>query len=158
MHTYLIALGSNLGDRKYYLDEAISHLRSHCGKVLAIADTLESEPIGAADQAFYNSALTLETNLEPEAMLRALLDIEEKLGRVRKERWGNRTIDLDIILWKSGSEARTYQSATLSIPHPETLKRDFVMIPSLSIAGDWIHPQIDQSLEEYWSTTRKSGV
>jgi 2-amino-4-hydroxy-6-hydroxymethyldihydropteridine diphosphokinase len=155
MHTYLIALGSNLGDRKYHIDQAIAAIGSQCGKVLRIAPFQESAPIGAADQAFINGALTVESGLEPESMLEKLLKIETSLGRVRAERWGNRTIDLDIILCKSDIGMVVHQSRSLTIPHPEALSRDFVLAPSAAVAGDWIFPGTARTLGELWA--KKSG-
>ncbi len=149
MHTYLIALGSNLGDRKYYIEQAIAAIRSQCGKVLEVAPFLETSPIGAADQLFINTALTLESTLEPLSLLNILLKIELELGRERKEKWGNRPIDLDIILWRSDAISQVYESPELSIPHPETLKRDFVLIPAKAIASDRIHPLTGQELGDY---------
>ncbi len=148
MHTYLIALGSNLGDRKYYIEEAIKAIGGQCGKVLAVAPLLETSPIGAADQLFINTALTLESQLEPDPLLAILLAIELELGRQRKEKWGNRTIDLDIILWRSDAISQVYQSPSLTIPHPECLKRDFVLHPAQAVAGDWIHPLEGLKLKE----------
>lgn len=151
MHTYLIALGSNLGDRKYYIEQACLAITSQCGKVLRVAEALESKPIGTADQPFINTALILESKLEPEAVLASLLQIEKDLGRVRNQRWGNRTIDLDIILWRTASESLVHQSETLTIPHPEALKRDFVLGPAAAIAPDWQHPNAGKTLGELWA-------
>ncbi len=148
MHTYLIALGSNLGDRKYHIEQAIEAIRSHCGKVLAVAPILETSPIGAADQLFFNTVLTLESAISPLPLLKKLLEIETTLGRVRAERWGNRTIDLDLILWNEEGTARRFQDNELTIPHPEAHKRDFVLGPALTIAGDWIHPVLGLTLRE----------
>lgn len=151
MNTFLIALGSNLGDRKYYIDQAVLAIGDRLGKVTDIAEVLETEPIGAADQSFFNTALLCQTALDPEAALAELLRIEIDLGRVRMERWGNRTIDCDIILWraKDGSFP-PYKSETLTIPHPETCSRDFVLGPAAEIAGDWIHADQELTLRELW--------
>ncbi|MBC7658474.1 MAG: 2-amino-4-hydroxy-6-hydroxymethyldihydropteridine diphosphokinase [Chitinophagaceae bacterium] len=151
MNTYLIALGSNLGDRKYYIECARAAIQSQCGKVLAMAKILESEPIGAADQAFFNTVLMCESILEPEALLTQLLKIETDLGRVRMEHWGNRTIDCDIILWKDKvRDYPVYRSESLIIPHPEALKRAFVLAPAAEIAGTWVHPEAHATLAELW--------
>lgn len=150
MHNYLIALGSNLGDRKNHIAAAIQAIGSQCGKVMDIAETLESEPIGAADQTFFNTALTLESPLEPEALLKILLQIETDLGRVRSEHWGNRTIDLDIILWQKASRPQVHGSETLTIPHPHALDRAFVLGPAAEVASDWIHPLNGRTLGELW--------
>lgn len=152
MHTYLIALGSNLGDRKSYIEQAIQAIASQCGKVQARAPLEESAPLGdAADQVFINTALICESEMGPRAMLKSLLSIEKDLGRVRAERWGNRTIDLDIILWKDDQEAKVYQDDQLIIPHPEALKRAFVLGPARAIAGDWQHPGDGRTLAEVWA-------
>lgn len=150
MHMYLIALGSNLGDRKYYIEQAIRALGSQCGKVGKVAEILESEPIGTADQPFFNTALTLESELEPEALLKGLLQIETDLGRIRSEHWGNRTIDLDIILWENASVPQVYGSETLTIPHPHALDREFVLGPAAEVGSDWIYPINGRTLGELW--------
>jgi 2-amino-4-hydroxy-6-hydroxymethyldihydropteridine diphosphokinase len=151
MNTFLIALGSNLGDRKYYIDQAVIAIGTRLGKVTDIAKVLETEPIGAADQSFFNTAILCETRLDPEAALSELLRIEIDLGRVRAERWGNRTIDCDIILWRAQDGSYPgYKSGTLVIPHPEALSRDFVLGPAAEIAGDWLHADNELTLQELW--------
>ncbi len=158
MNTFLIALGSNLGDRKYYIDRAIEAIGTRCGKVTDIAKVLETEPLGAADQSFFNTALLCESSLDPEAMLAALLNIEIDLGRVRAERWGNRTIDCDIILWRAMDHTYPlYASERLIIPHPEAIRRDFVLGPAAEIAGDWIHPEKRITLGELWRNFSKGS-
>lgn len=149
MDTYLIALGANVGDREYYIEQAIDAIRRKCGKVLNVASVLETEPIGAADQPFLNTALLCESSLDPEALLAELATIEKDLGRERKERWGNRTIDCDIILWKT-SDGRfpAFSSPTLTIPHPEAHKRLFVLNPAAEIAGKWQHSLLGKYLFE----------
>ncbi|MBC7533395.1 MAG: 2-amino-4-hydroxy-6-hydroxymethyldihydropteridine diphosphokinase [Oligoflexus sp.] len=158
MNTFLIALGSNLGDRKYYLDRAIDAIATRCGKVTDIAKVLETQPLGAADQSFFNTALLCESSLGPEAMLKTLLEIESDLGRVRSERWGNRTIDCDIILWKAKDQSYPiYASESLIIPHPEAIGRDFVLEPCAEIAAEWIHPQKAITLGELWRNFQKDS-
>lgn len=142
---YLVALGSNLGDRMAHLRAAIKAVNSELGPVVKIAPFYETAPIGAADQAFLNSAMVVTTSVGPQEALDVLLSIERSLGRVRDMRWGNRTCDLDILLWRRLDargqwESLSWQSPSLKIPHPEMLKRDFVMIPAAAVAGDWVLP------------------
>ena len=146
-HLYLVALGSNLGDRARLLDGAAAEIAARLGEVVARSPAYETEPMGAADQPFLNAALVLRSPEAPEAVLAALLAIEAQLGRVRRERWGNRTIDLDLLLWRpDGQEGGTWESATLRLPHPEMLKRDFVLVPACDVAADWLHPGTHRTL------------
>lgn len=157
MNTFLIALGSNLGDRRYYMDRAIEAIGSRCGKVIDIARIIETEPLGAADRSFFNSALICESTMDPERLLTTLMAIETDLGRLRSERWGNRTIDCDIILWKAEDRSYPiYASESLIIPHPEAIRRDFVLAPCAEIAGDWIHPEKMITLGELWRNFSKT--
>lgn len=159
MDAYLLGLGSNLGDREYYIDQAIDAIRSKCGEVTAIAPLLETAPWGGtADLSFLNTAIICETSLQPLAMLDQLLAIESDLGRIRSERWGNRTLDCDIILWRRApGDYPCFKDARLSIPHPEAKHRSFVLEPCAAIAGDWIHPEAGLSLKELWVNLAKSS-
>lgn len=118
-----IALGSNLGDRAGYLARARSALAALPGcRLLAESDVEETEPIGPVGQgAYLNQMVALETTLEPHALLAALQRIEHAEGRVRGERWGPRTLDLDIVLFGG----RTVTSPALTLPHPELPHRAF---------------------------------
>src|SRR5690606_33229823 len=95
---YVIGLGSNLGDRHAYLERAWQLVEGRLGSVLKASPWYETQPLGAADQLFLNGALLCAADLAPEPMLAGLLAIEADLGRVRRERWGNRVIDLDLLL------------------------------------------------------------
>jgi 2-amino-4-hydroxy-6-hydroxymethyldihydropteridine diphosphokinase len=151
MHEYLIALGANLGDREYYMEQAIEAIRTSCGPILRRAPFIETAPMGAADQPFLNSAVICSCKLEPSALLDRLMAIEKELGRTRDIRWGNRTIDCDIILWRRPpNDYPLMQTAQLVIPHPEALNRAFVLEPSAAIAGEWRHPTVDRTLAELW--------
>lgn len=118
-----IALGSNLGDRAGQLASAraaISLLPS--SRVIAVSAIDETAPFGASAQAPYlNQMLALETGLGPVALLRALQSLEHRLGRVRRERWGARTIDLDLVRYGTV----TMRSRALTLPHPGLAHRDF---------------------------------
>ena len=148
IYSYLIAIGANLGDRPSFLRQAITSICRSAGRSVRIAGVYETAPIGAADQVFLNSALIIESDVEPDALLIQLLAIELELGRVREVHWGNRTIDLDIILIQKNGSSIQYQNQTLEVPHPRLLERDFVLCPCAEIAADWRHPDSLRTLAE----------
>jgi 2-amino-4-hydroxy-6-hydroxymethyldihydropteridine diphosphokinase len=147
IHSYLVAVGSNLGDRR----EAVSHaLRMICDRGMAIeaeSELVETAPIGAADQVFLNGAFVCRGDIDPDDFMRLLLDVEDRMGRVRDVRWGNRVIDLDILLVRNeNGESIECQSAILTAPHPRLLERDFMLRPAAAVAGHWVLPFSDQNL------------
>ncbi len=153
MHQYLVALGANQGDREYYIEQAIEAIRRSCGLIRARSRSYETAPLGAADLPFLNSAAIVETAEEPEQMLKILMKIEESLGRVRTVRWGNRTIDCDIILWRRAEgQFPLFQSSILTIPHPEAHRRSFVLDPAVEIAADWIHSGQNLTVRQLWQS------
>lgn len=145
-HTAYIALGSNMGDKKGYLDMAVRRLqdRADC-QVRQISDYLVTAPYGGVEQDdFLNGALELRTLLEPEELLEVLHGIEQEANRVREIRWGPRTLDLDILLY----DDMVIDTPTLHIPHAELHLRDFVLIPLAQIAPWKRHPLTGQTVEE----------
>ena len=118
-----IALGSNVGDRHAHLEFARERIGRLAGtRIIAASDIEETTPMGPVAQGPYlNQMLAIETSLDPRELLQALQEIERARGRVRRERWGPRTLDLDIVLL----EARTVNDADLRVPHPELDARDF---------------------------------
>lgn len=118
-----IALGSNIGDRAAYLAFARERLSAlPDSRILAESPVEETPPLGSVPQpSFYNQMIALETSLAPLDLLDALLAIEQAAGRVRRERWGPRTLDLDIVMM----EQQQLSDARLAIPHPELGRRDF---------------------------------
>lgn len=136
----MIALGSNLGDRRSYIERAVVEIARIVGPVLARARLYETAPVGAADAPFLNSALVAASILAPDEAMRALLAIEAGLGRIRAERWGNRVIDLDILLWSPDGSAVSvpFTSATVEVPHPRMMERAFVLVPAAEVGGDWM--------------------
>jgi 2-amino-4-hydroxy-6-hydroxymethyldihydropteridine diphosphokinase len=150
---YLIATGSNLGDRRGTIERAEAALALAAGHVRARATLVETAPEGGvADLPFLNGALILRTSLEPEALMDCLLAVEAGLGRVRTERWSNRTIDLDVLLWRdagsASGETRVFSSPRLEVPHPRLAERLFVLRPAAEIAGDWMHPGARRTLAQ----------
>jgi pantoate--beta-alanine ligase len=135
----LLALGSNLGDRAATLDRAIELLRQVAGTVvLRVSRWHETDPVGgtSGQGASLNGAAIVQTSLDPHALLGELQRIENQLGRVRAERWGPRTIDLDLLLF----DALVMNTDRLTIPHPRMTQRRFVLLPAAEIAPEMIHP------------------
>lgn len=122
-----IGLGANLGDCKRTLRRAIERIKKiPAVKLLRVSSFYESEPWGVVNQPNYlNAAIKLSTELEPPALLDELQRIESELGRLRREHWGARTIDLDILL----IDGREFSSERLTVPHKFLFERDFAMIP-----------------------------
>ncbi len=122
-----IGLGSNLADREGTIEEAVGLLRAEPGiEVVSVSSLRETEPWGrVAQPAFLNGAVALETTLEPRALRGVLLDVERRLGRVRDERWGPRTIDLDLLLYGDV----VLDEPGLTVPHPLLHERAFVLEP-----------------------------
>lgn len=153
-HTAYIALGSNMGNKKGYLDMAVRrlHERADC-QVGKVSDYLITAPYGGVEQDdFLNGALELRTMLEPEELLEALHEIEQEANRVREIHWGPRTLDLDILLY----DDLVVDTPDLHIPHVEMHKRDFVLIPLAQIAPWMRHPLTRQTVEEMKESIVKS--
>lgn len=143
VEAYLL-LGSNLGDRLNYLEQAIRQIDRQVGKVISRSSVYETEAWGKEDQpGFLNIALLIQTSLDPTSVLKKVLQIEESLGRIRDERWGARLIDIDIILY--GNQIIDI-SGVLQIPHPEMQHRKFVLQPLHEIAPEVVHPKLKQTI------------
>ena len=143
----IIAIGSNMGDRKYYIDSALQQIEEKVGHILAVSDIIETKAYGYTDQAdFLNLAIMIETDLEPRPLLNALHEIEADLDRVRVIHWGPRTIDLDIIFYGS----RIIDEEDLHIPHIEFALRDFVLRPICQIAPDLVDPRSGKTIRVIW--------
>jgi 2-amino-4-hydroxy-6-hydroxymethyldihydropteridine diphosphokinase len=125
MTRYAIALGSNQGDRTAHLRQAVDELED-LGAIERISALYETAPVGGPDQGPYlNAVALLDTDLTPEALLAALQGIEARHDRVRAERWGPRTLDLDIVAW----EGPPIVTPDLVVPHPRAVERLFVLQP-----------------------------
>ncbi len=132
MVTAYIALGTNLGDKQQNLSIALEKMQQQGLSVQKISNFVTTAPYGsAATQDFLNAVCQVLTDLEPEQLLVTLKTIEKQMGRTKVERWGNRLIDLDIILYDN----ITYKSEKLTIPHQDMLKRLFVLEPLMQITS-----------------------
>ncbi|MFL5947298.1 MAG: 2-amino-4-hydroxy-6-hydroxymethyldihydropteridine diphosphokinase [Gaiellaceae bacterium] len=121
-----VGVGANLGDRAATIEAAVAALPA----VAAVSELRETEPVGVVDQPrFLNGAAALDTTLSARELLDVLLSIERDLGRERRERWGPRTIDLDLLLY--GGE--TIEEPGLTVPHPRLHERRFALEPLLDL-------------------------
>jgi len=142
--TYLL-LGNNLGDQVAILRKARILLSLYVGTIHATSSLYETAPWGQLDQAnFINQAISIETKLAPDELMDAIKKIEEILGKKKITKWGPRTIDIDILLYKDD----IINAANLEIPHPRMLSRNFVLIPLSEIAEEVIHPIAKKSIKE----------
>lgn len=157
MKTVFIALGSNLGDRLEQLRAGIKLLERHPEiGVRAKSRIFETEPFGvnSAQGAYLNAAAKLETSLSAHELLNIMLEVERTKGRERKERWGARTLDLDILLY--GSEI--ISEPNLEIPHPRMLERSFVLAPLADIAANLEIPGRATSVQQAFEKLGSDGI
>ncbi|MCU6710778.1 2-amino-4-hydroxy-6-hydroxymethyldihydropteridine diphosphokinase [Paenibacillus sp. J5C_2022] len=140
-----IALGSNMGDRESLLKEAIRRLHAQPGiTVNRVSGMYETDPVGYTEQPpFLNMVVAVAADLTPVELLRTGLRIEQELGRIRHERWGPRTIDLDLLLYDN---VRMDQEE-LTLPHPRMMERSFVLVPLHDVlhAAHPLHEQVATS-------------
>ena len=139
---YLL-LGSNLGDRAALLAAARQELAETAGEIVAESGLYETAAWGRADQpAFLNQALAIRTWRRPEALLAACQAAEQRAGRQRREHWGSRTLDVDILLFG----AEIIATSNLVVPHPRLPERRFALVPMAEIAGPQLHPQLSETI------------
>jgi 2-amino-4-hydroxy-6-hydroxymethyldihydropteridine diphosphokinase len=138
MATAFVGIGSNLGDREAHLRAALDRLAAEEGvEVVAVSTLRETEPVGPVEQGpFLNGAVQVTTDLPPRELLARLLDVEQRLGRVRGERFGPRTIDLDLLVY--GDEI--VDEPGLVLPHPRLHERRFALEPLAELAPGLVVP------------------
>ena len=145
IHTAYVALGSNLGDKEANLREALELLEERGVEIVKTSTFISTEPYGVTDQPqFLNGVCEVRTSLEPLELLHTLLDIEQEMGRVRLRHWGERNIDLDLLLY----EDVVIDTPELKLPHPDMQNREFVLLPLAEIAPELVHPILQKSIEE----------
>lgn len=137
----VIGMGSNLGDRLENMQRAVREIADFC-EVRGVSSLYETDPVGPPQPMFLNAAVRIACALDPALLLARLLEIERLMGRVRLERWGPRTLDLDI-LWIAGACVR---GDSLTVPHPQLLERAFAVLPLLEVAPDAIDPSTGSAL------------
>ncbi len=145
MNRLYLGLGSNLGDRRQNILQAVQTIESHIGTIVALSDFFETAPWGfASANSFLNAAACVDTSLEPLQVLDLTQDIERSLGRTHKSTDGNyadRTIDIDILLYAD----RVITTDRLTVPHPLMQHRLFVLQPLAQIAPDAMHPLLGKT-------------
>jgi len=143
--TYL-SLGSNIGDKEKNIQSALNDIDKIIGDIISISKLYENSSVGFSGDLFYNCCIGVKTILNPNDLLKNLLIIEEKGGRIRKnpKSYSSRTIDIDILFY----ENQTIISKNLNIPHPKLHEREFVIKPLLDIAKGKIHPSLKKSILE----------
>ena len=144
-----VGLGSNLGEREAMIRLALEALSRLPGTRLVKASSLyDTEPVGEVDQPnFLNAVAQLDTELTARQLLWNLLLIEKRLGRVRTQRWGPRTIDLDLLLHGS----LVLDEPELTVPHPELTARSFVLVPLVELDPVLVHPVTGETLLHHLS-------
>jgi 2-amino-4-hydroxy-6-hydroxymethyldihydropteridine diphosphokinase len=154
---YAIALGGNIGKTEQIFTQALALIDARIGTVSKKSGWYETVPLlnpktPIPDQRNYlNGVVLVHSNLAPQEVLSALLEIETTLGRMRDKdtpRWGPRTIDLDLI----AGERLMITSSTLTLPHPEMHKRLFVLEPMLEVWPDWEHPSFKKTVQQLYDT------
>lgn len=151
-----LGLGSNQGDRNANLKTAAALISKQIGKIAKHSHVYETQPWGNPDQeAFLNQVIMVNTVLDPRGLLDTASKIEREMGRTRKEKWGPRIIDIDILFYGK----RIIRDKGLEIPHPELHKRAFVLVPLMEIAPELEHPVLKQPIDElYMSCDDQSEV
>ena len=140
-----VGLGSNLGDRRAMLDGAVAELGNTPGvRVLRVSSVHETEPVGPPQPRYLNAVAEVETSLAPRALLDRLLAVETRFGRVRGERWGPRTIDLDLLL----HGGLVIDEPGLSVPHPRMTERAFVLAPLCELVPEGRHPVLGRTFRQ----------
>lgn len=145
-HTAFLALGSNLGDRKAYLQEALEGLQAAQGVELkGVSSFIETAPYGVTDQpGFLNGVCQIETTLTAHELLDLCHRLEQAAHRERKVHWGPRTLDLDILFYDQAVIAEQ----DLNVPHPDLANRDFVLKPMAELAPWWLHPLTGRTMAQ----------
>lgn len=140
-----IALGSNMGDRLAFLHEAAAQIGEHAGKVVKMSSVYQTAAWGNTNQeAFLNQVIELSTKLDPLKLLSTLQTIELGLGRQRKEKWGPRTIDIDILFYGD----QIISTCDLTVPHPGIAQRRFVLVPMTEIDDEFVDPTSKKTMRE----------
>ena len=152
--TAYVALGTNLGNLRENLDEALKRLAAQGLSLTKVSTYIDTDPYGVTDQPrFLNAVCEVRTELSAQALLKMLLATELEMGRVRLRHWGERIIDLDLIFY--GDDV--INEPDLVVPHPDMQNRDFVLRPLAEIAPGKMHPVLHKTIADLWQNLQKKG-
>ncbi|MCH7409198.1 2-amino-4-hydroxy-6-hydroxymethyldihydropteridine diphosphokinase [Belliella sp. DSM 111904] len=147
-HQVVLIIGGNLGDRFQLITDAKKKISMEIGEIQKQSVLYETAAWGErSTKDFINQALLINTTLSAQEVLYTALSIEKSLGRARVEKWGDRTMDIDIIFYDNS----IIEEPELTIPHPFMKERKFVLVPIVEILPDWIHPVLKMSMKEMLS-------
>jgi 2-amino-4-hydroxy-6-hydroxymethyldihydropteridine diphosphokinase len=150
-----LGLGSNLGNSQQILTDALATLAQTDAIFLeSVSHFYQTDPIGPPQPDYLNACAILRVTLTPHRLLQHLLQIEQQFGRVRRERWGPRLLDLDLLLFGD----QIIDTPTLQIPHPRMNERAFVLVPLAEIAPHWIDPITGKTIVSLMQTVDCSGI
>ncbi len=144
-HIAYLLLGSNLGNRKQVLEDAVSHIKKKLGGIIAYSSIYETGAWGIKDQpAFLNQVVKINTTLKPHKLLTSINAIEKILGRIRHKKWDERIIDIDILYYDN----LIINTKNLTIPHLEIANRRFTLVPLVELAANFKHPILSKTQTE----------
>ena len=145
MNKAFLSLGTNMGDKKNNLRKAIDMIAAEVGTIDKISSVYKTAPWGVTDQPeFFNMVISIGSELSAHELLHVVLNIENKMGRIRERTMGERIIDIDILLF----EDEVIDERGLKIPHPFMHQRNFVLVPFNEIAPQIVHPVLNKTIEE----------
>jgi|SRR5690606_41624087 len=144
MSLVYLLLGANLGDRFIQMSNAFAEIETHIAPIIKSSSLYQTEAWGKEEEPPYlNQVVCLESNLTPQALLKSINTVEDKLGRTRKVKWESRIIDIDILFY----DELILNEPDLIIPHPYIAQRKFTLIPLAEIAADLIHPVLKKDVK-----------
>lgn len=154
MESVYLSIGSNTGDRVFYMAESLKAIEGKIGPIVKKSAIYETQAWGFSGQDFLNMAVVVETSSDPLKILHTIKEIEMELGRERKsEGYTNRTIDVDILFFGN----RVLSGEGLVVPHPQIQKRSFVLVPLNEIAPEYVHPVLQKPVKQLLGECADTG-